>query len=419
MQDRRLRARLVTSALALVIFSGCHKTAATAPDADVAVASASADMVGAAAPADPSGDVATLTPPQAVVAADPNIPLNEAVVGTAQLPRDYSADTAPPPQAVMETQPPSPDPENVWVSGYWWWSRPLARYVWISGAWRHPPPDQVWVSGSWTPQGGRYGWTPGYWGPRGYAREMIDVAPPAYRVEVRPTAPGAEFVWTPGYYAHRGGSYAWTGGTWVRPPSANVAWVEPRYVNTGGRYFLQPGRWDVPIERRGVVYQPDINVRAGARVTLAPVAREVVVEHTRFVAESSRAVAHGVVRADNGTFVVPRAVVNTGVVVHEERRDEHGGRVEEHPVVGRVEEHGGANVRVEEHPVVGRVEEHAGANVDVRARQPEVQRNDPHATVQRTEPHVDARGVAPVVTPAHTATTTARPPEQHEREHRR
>ena len=71
-----------------------------------------------------------------------------------------------------------------------------------------------------------------------------------------------------GYYGYRGGTYAWIGGSWLRPPREGVNWVEPRYVTIGGRYCLQPGRWDFAPERRGTVYRPDINVRAGAHLSL-------------------------------------------------------------------------------------------------------------------------------------------------------
>ncbi len=358
----------ITFLLTVTGAEGCHRTAATADGGDLAVAataSAKADIVAAVAPDNAIDDDAgvTIAPPAAVVQADSNIPLNEAVVGTpANLPASYSASFAPPPQAVDESaRPAQPDADSTWVPGYWWWSAPLARYVWVGGAWRRPPPDQTWVAGSWTPRSGRFVWSPGYWGPRGYAREVVDVAPPPMRVEVRPPAPSVDFVWTPGYHVYRGGAYAWTPGTWVRPPRAGVAWVEPRYVTTGGRYYLQPGRWDVPVERRGVVFRPDIDVKPGARVVLAPVAANVVVEHERFVHESSRAIAHGAVADQRGAFVVPRAVVRTDAreIVHEPGQVRVDERV-------RVEEHGAdPRVHVEER---GHVEEHVmnAPRVDTR-----------------------------------------------------
>jgi hypothetical protein len=155
----------------LVALSGCHRTEAAADGGITAAsASASADTVAAIAPDQTADDDAgvTIAPPAPVVAADSTIPLNEAVVGApANLPANYSAAIAPPTQAVDETRPTAPDADSSWVPGYWWYSQPLNRYVWVGGAWRHPPPDQVWTTGSWVPRSGRYSWQPGYWGPRG------------------------------------------------------------------------------------------------------------------------------------------------------------------------------------------------------------------------------------------------------------
>ena len=139
----------------LAFLAGCNKTkAADAADADVAAA-------------DADGGTTEVTPPAPVVAGDPDIPLNEAVVGTAPVPADYAADTAPP-APVTEEQPASPEQGDVWVPGYWWWSVPFHRYVWVSGAWRNPPPDQVWTPGNWVsnPEG-KYVWVPGFWGAAG------------------------------------------------------------------------------------------------------------------------------------------------------------------------------------------------------------------------------------------------------------
>jgi hypothetical protein len=316
--------------VALACLLACHKTETaqtTSNSVDAAPAAAADADLAAATDSDAAvDDTATdVAPPAAVVAADPNIPLNEAVVGAAPTAPDYFADTAPP-APVVEDKPPMPEATDTWVPGYWWWSHPLNRYVWVSGAWRNPPPEQTWTPGSWNLANGHYGWTAGYWAPHGYAREVIAEAPPPLRVEVRPAMPGAGFVWTPGFYEHTGGAYVWKAGAWARPPSAGVAWVEPRYVNTGGHYYLQPGRWDFAPEHRGVVYRPDIDVRPGAKVVLAPVAATVVTVHANYVADSAHAIARGATRAPNGHLVVtPHAnvVVNEHVNVNE-HVDVHG-----------------------------------------------------------------------------------------------
>src|SRR5208283_2129333 len=127
-----------------------------------------------------------------------------------------------------------------------------------------------------------------------------DIAPPALPFEVVGEAPGVGFVWTPGYYGYRGGGYVLIAGGWLRPPFVGVGWIEPRYVGVGGRYYLQPGRWDFPPERRGTVYRPDIDVRAGARVRFAPVPQPVVLAHARYVSACAHAVARGATRMPGG-----------------------------------------------------------------------------------------------------------------------
>ena len=375
------------SLLALVVAAsaGCHKSVQSTETADAAVAPAvSAATVAAVAP-DEDADAGTeIAPSAAVVAQDPSIPVNEAVVGTAPMPVTYTAAFAPPAQPVTEEEPTRHETEDVWVPGSWWWSQPLARYGWVGGAWRHPPPEQPWSPGRWTQVGGRYSWTPGYWARHGEVREAIEMAPPPMRVEVRPTAPGADFVWTPGYYAWRGGRYEWSAGNWARPPHPGVTWVEPRYVSSGGRYYLQPGRWDFAPEHRGVVYRPDINARPGVRVRLEPVAPEVVVAHTNFVAVSQRAVLRGGVRTERGGFVVPHAVITEVVrpeerahlVVEPRRVEVRAPEVREH-----VEVRGAPEVR-----------EH------VEVREPRVEQRV-EVTPPRVDPRVRVDVRAPVVTP--------------------
>ena len=84
--------------------------------------------------------------------------------------------------------------------------------------------------------------------------------------------------------------------------------LDPAFAMTG-RISLGGHRIDaLPPERRGVVYRPDINARAGAHVVLAVVPPNIVVEHEHFVAESAHAIAHGGTRTANGGFVMPRPV---------------------------------------------------------------------------------------------------------------
>jgi hypothetical protein len=277
----------------LAFVAGCDKTKAQDASPDAAVAAA-----------DPSAN-AEVAPPSPVVSGDPDIPLNEAVVGATPVPTDYAADVAPP-APVVEDQPAMPEPGNIWVPGYWWWSTPFHRYVWVSGAWRNPPPEQVWTPGQWvasSPE--RYLWVPGFWGTRGTpAPPAIGLAPPPPRVEVYGPSPGVGYVWGPGYYAYRDNSYFWTEGSWLRPPNPGLGWVEPRYVGIGGHYYFQPGRWDFGPEHRGTVYRADINVRPGMHLTPVAVPQALVTEHVKFVAASTHAIALGATRTPTGGYVV-------------------------------------------------------------------------------------------------------------------
>jgi hypothetical protein len=284
---------------ALAGFGECGKskeqTAQSSPNQPGAGAIASVEPAGAAESA------ADLAPPAPVVAEDPNIPLHEAVVGTAPVPADYAADAAPPP-AVIEDRPPQPEPGEVWVQGYWWWSPPFGRYVWVAGAWRHPPPDQVWFPGAWVESDARFVWAPGYWGPPGAVRVTVGFAPPPLQVEAEIASPGIGFVWTPGYYAVSGGAYAWMAGSWIQPPAIAVLWVEPRYVAIGPRYYFQGGRWDYPPRLRGTVYRPDVDVRGGGHCHFAPASAAMVIAHTHYASACARAEAHGAKRLPGGGY---------------------------------------------------------------------------------------------------------------------
>ena len=72
-------------------------------------------------------------------------------------------DQAPPPIPAYEP-PPAPDPNYVWMPGYWAWS-PYG-YYWVPGTWvPAPEPGLLWTPGYWGYQDGYYGWHAGYWAP--------------------------------------------------------------------------------------------------------------------------------------------------------------------------------------------------------------------------------------------------------------
>jgi len=117
---------LAAPALVLAMATGCRKSqeAVTADDAG-------ADPSAASASPDPDAGTEVAAPPP-VVSGDPDVPVNEGIVGTQQLPSDYFADQAPPAPPV-EDRPAAPAATNVWVPGYWWWSRTTSHYVWVPG----------------------------------------------------------------------------------------------------------------------------------------------------------------------------------------------------------------------------------------------------------------------------------------------
>lgn len=70
----------------------------------------------------------------------------------------------------------------------------------------------------------------------------LDVAPPAPRYEVVPSArPG--YVWQPGYWQWRDGRHVWARGHWVRE-RRGYYWHPSRWEERNGRWVFERGRWD-------------------------------------------------------------------------------------------------------------------------------------------------------------------------------
>jgi hypothetical protein len=67
----------------------------------------------------------------------------------------------PPPAPLVETQPPSPGVDYVWVGGDWVWN---GGWVWAGGRWAIPPyPHAVWYRGGWRRGGDGYHHGRGHW----------------------------------------------------------------------------------------------------------------------------------------------------------------------------------------------------------------------------------------------------------------
>jgi len=68
-----------------------------------------------------------------------------------------------PPAEVVETIPPSPGADYVWVRGHYRWDG--AGYVWIRGHWQQAPAGyREWVPGHWVQRrDGAWFWVDGHW----------------------------------------------------------------------------------------------------------------------------------------------------------------------------------------------------------------------------------------------------------------
>jgi hypothetical protein len=70
--------------------------------------------------------------------------------------------SGPPPAPVREERPPPPNPQAVWIAGYWHWTG--MQYAWIPGHWESPPQGAVWATPKVTrSKDGRYVYEPGGW----------------------------------------------------------------------------------------------------------------------------------------------------------------------------------------------------------------------------------------------------------------
>jgi len=114
-------------------------------------------------------------------------------------PEPILVDWAPPPMLV-ETPPPMPFLDAIWIGGYWIW---LDQWVWAAGRWAAPPrPHYHWTHPYYEHRGGRVVFIPGYWAPPGaffappppHASIRLVQAPPRIRPGPRPSGPPGVFV---------------------------------------------------------------------------------------------------------------------------------------------------------------------------------------------------------------------------------
>jgi hypothetical protein len=88
--------------------------------------------------------------------------LTACVVNATESPPRGVIVSGPPPAAVREDPPPAPNPQALWVAGYWHWTGTM--YAWIPGHWEAPPAGAVWNAPRVTTlQDGRYVYESGGW----------------------------------------------------------------------------------------------------------------------------------------------------------------------------------------------------------------------------------------------------------------
>jgi len=75
------------------------------------------------------------------------------------------------------------------------------------------------------------------------AEVIVQIAPPAAIVEVRPTPPSRRYVWIAGYHRWDGGRYVWVPGSWALPPRPHARWVPHRWVRRHDHWVLVEGHW--------------------------------------------------------------------------------------------------------------------------------------------------------------------------------
>lgn len=72
---------------------------------------------------------------------------------------------------------------------------------------------------------------------------VVQVPPPAPRVEVIVSRPSPRHVWLPGYWTWHGGRHVWVDGRWELPPHGHTVWVAPRWEVRGSGHVFIEGFW--------------------------------------------------------------------------------------------------------------------------------------------------------------------------------
>jgi len=78
--------------------------------------------------------------------------------------------------------------------------------------------------------------------PRTATAQVIDVAPPALRLEVAPLRPSPNHFWIPGYWGWGPRGHVWYGGRWELERRGSH-WAAARWTHEGRRWHFSPGRF--------------------------------------------------------------------------------------------------------------------------------------------------------------------------------
>jgi WXXGXW repeat (2 copies) len=72
---------------------------------------------------------------------------------------------------------------------------------------------------------------------------IVEIAPPAVRVERMIARPGPSHVWARGYWDWDGRSWMWVPGRWAVAPVARATWVPAQYVRVSNGFRYVPAHW--------------------------------------------------------------------------------------------------------------------------------------------------------------------------------
>jgi hypothetical protein len=86
--------------------------------------------------------------------------------------------TGPPPRALHEEPPEPPEPDYIWLEGYYHWDDEADAYQWQDGRWAAPREGYIYVTASYTYVNDLWYYRPPYWMPRPRRRHRQGWPPP-------------------------------------------------------------------------------------------------------------------------------------------------------------------------------------------------------------------------------------------------